>query len=207
MALISLDGNIGAGKTTLLKKLKDIPNVKIIEEPVNMWEQFHVDNKNILEHFYGDTRRWAYTFQNAAMLTRILHVQKTIKENPGFDYYITERSVLTDKNVFAKMLHKEKQIDDMEMQLYNMWFDTFGKTETISGIMWLTTDVSTCVDRIKMRGRSGEENISREYLDKLHQTHHEWLNNEIIPVYAIDCNMSANDLYSAIKSMVPVKPV
>lgn len=202
MALISLDGNIGAGKTTLLQKMKDIPNVKVIEEPVNTWEQFNVDNKNILQHFYEDTRRWAYTFQNAAILTRILHIQKTIKENPGYDYYITERSILTDKHVFAKMLHKDMLINDMEMQLYNMWFDNFGKTQNVSGILWLTTDVDTCSERIKTRGRQGEENISREYLEKLHMSHHEWLNNEIIPTYAIDCNMNTSELHDILKSMV-----
>jgi deoxyadenosine/deoxycytidine kinase len=174
MAVISLDGNIGAGKTTLLKKLKNIPGVYVIEEPVGVWEQFNVNGKNILQHFYEDQSRWAYTFQNAAILTRIIHINKAIKENPGYKLYITERSVLTDKFVFAKMLHKDKIIDDMEMQLYNMWFDNFG-TMDVSGILWLTTDVQTCVERIKIRGRPGEENISREYLENLDKTHHEWL--------------------------------
>jgi deoxyadenosine/deoxycytidine kinase len=174
MAVISLDGNIGAGKTTLLKKLKNIPGVYVIEEPVGVWEQFNVNGKNILQHFYEDQSRWAYTFQNAAILTRIIHINKAIKENPGYNLYITERSVLTDKFVFAKMLHKDKIIDDMEMQLYNMWFDNFG-TMDVAGILWLTTDVQTCVERIKIRGRPGEENISQEYLEHLDKAHHEWL--------------------------------
>lgn len=174
MAVISLDGNIGAGKTTLLKKLKNIPGVYVIEEPVGVWEQFNVNGKNILQHFYEDQSRWAYTFQNAAILTRIIHINKAIKENPGYKLYITERSVLTDKFVFAKMLHKDKIIDDMEMQLYNMWFDNFG-TMDVAGILWLTTDVQTCVERIKIRGRPGEENISQEYLEHLDKAHHEWL--------------------------------
>lgn len=174
MAVISLDGNIGAGKTTLLKKLKNIPDVYVIEEPVGVWEQFNTNGKNILQHFYENQNRWAYTFQNAAILTRIIHINNTIKNNPGYKLYITERSVLTDKFVFAKMLHKDKIIDDMEMQLYNMWFDNFGSMD-VAGILWLTTDVQTCVERIKIRGRAGEENISQEYLENLDKAHHEWL--------------------------------
>ena len=174
MAVISLDGNIGAGKTTLLKKLKCIPDVYVIEEPVGVWEQFNVNEKNILQHFYEDQRRWAYTFQNAAILTRIIHINNAIKENPGYKLYITERSILTDKFVFAKMLHKDKIIDDMEMQLYNMWFDNFGSMD-VAGILWLTTDVQTCIERIKIRGRLGEENISQEYLENLDRAHYEWL--------------------------------
>lgn len=174
MSVISLDGNIGAGKTTLLKKLKNIPDVYVIEEPVGVWEQFNTNGKNILQHFYEDQPRWAYTFQNAAILTRIIHINKAIRENPGYKLYITERSILTDKFVFAKMLHKDKIIDDMEMQLYNMWFDNFGSMD-VAGILWLTTDVLTCVERIKIRGRPGEENISKEYLESLDNAHHEWL--------------------------------
>jgi deoxyadenosine/deoxycytidine kinase len=70
--------------------------------------------------------------------------------------------------------HKDKIIDDMEMQLYNMWFDNFGSMD-VAGILWLTTDVQTCVERIKIRGRPGEENISQEYLENLDEAHHEWL--------------------------------
>ena len=206
MALISLDGNIGAGKTTLLQKLKTIPTVKVIEEPVDTWSQFNVHGKTILQYFYEDTPRWAYTFQNAAILTRILHIQKSIQENPGYTYYITERSVLTDKHVFASMLHKDGILNDMEMKLYEMWFDNFGKIQTVSGILWLTTDVDTCVERIKLRGRSGEENISRDYLEKLHAAHKTWFEHETNPVYAIDCNMSSDDLYDTIKSLVPKVP-
>jgi deoxyadenosine/deoxycytidine kinase len=154
--------------------LKCIPDVFVIEEPVGVWEQFNVNEKNILQHFYEDQRRWAYTFQNAAILTRIIHINNAIKENPGYKLYITERSILTDKFVFAKMLHKDKIIDDMEMQLYNMWFDNFGLMD-VAGILWLTTDVQTCIERIKIRGRPGEENISQEYLENLDKAHNEWL--------------------------------
>jgi deoxyadenosine/deoxycytidine kinase len=45
----------------------------------------------------------------------------------------------------------------------------------VAGILWLTTDVETCVDRIKIRGRPGEENISQEYLENLDEAHHKWL--------------------------------
>jgi deoxyadenosine/deoxycytidine kinase len=176
MSVISLDGNIGAGKTTLLNTLKNIPDVYVIDEPVGVWEQFNVNGKNILQHFYEDQHRWAYTFQNAAILTRIIHINKAIEENPGYKLYITERSILTDKFVFAKMLHKDKVINDMEMQLYNMWFDNFG-TMNVAGILWLTTDVPTCVERIKIRGRPGEENITKEYLEHLDKAHYEWLHH------------------------------
>lgn len=200
MSVISLDGNIGAGKTTLLKILKDIPGVYVIEEPVGIWEQFNMNGKNILQHFYEDQNRWAYTFQNAAILTRIIHINKSIKENPGYKLYITERSVLTDKFVFAKMLHKDKIIDDMEMQLYNMWFDNFG-TMDVAGILWLTTDVPTCVERIRLRGRLGEENISQEYLENLDKAHHDWLDLHV-NVERITSEISQKELTTRLQKYI-----
>jgi deoxyadenosine/deoxycytidine kinase len=199
VALISLDGNIGAGKTTLLTKFMNMPDVKVIDEPVDAWGVFRNGDKNLLQHFYEDTPRWAYTFQNAAILTRILHIRKTIEENPGYKYYITERSVLTDKHVFASMLSKDGLLSDMEMQLYNMWFDSFAR-DIPDRILWLATDVDTCVERIKKRGRPGEENISREYLQKLDDAHRAWLDADRNNVIKIDSNVSCDDLRKHLQS-------
>ena len=38
--LVSLDGNIGAGKTTLLEKFRRMKDVKVIDEPVDVWSYF-----------------------------------------------------------------------------------------------------------------------------------------------------------------------
>ena len=40
---------------------------------------------------------------------------------------ITERSVLTDKHVFAEMLYDAGDIDPLEWELYESWFNIFGK--------------------------------------------------------------------------------
>ena len=60
--VLILEGNIGAGKSTFLKILKNNLNVDIIFEPTDKWQD--VENEgNILDLFYKDTKRWAYTFQ------------------------------------------------------------------------------------------------------------------------------------------------
>jgi len=203
MPLISLDGNIGAGKTTLLEKFRRMKGVKVIDEPVDVWSYFRNGDKNLLQHFYEDTPRWAYTFQNAAILTRILHIRKTIEENPGYTFYITERSVLTDKHVFAAVLSKDSLLSEMEMQLYNLWFDSFAR-DIPDAILWLATDVDTCAERIKTRGRRGEENISREYLQKLDDAHRAWLSDgrgaQVLKVSIVESNSSGDELYSHLQS-------
>ena len=45
----------------------------------------------------------------------------------------------------------------------------------ITGIIYVNTDVENSFNRIKIRNRKGEENISKEYLQKLDNYHKEWL--------------------------------
>ena len=80
--IISLDGNIGVGKTTLLEHIrKRFPNVVIVPEPVDTWTRLKDEQgRNLLQLFYQDKRRWAFSFQQAAMLSRLLLLQKAVAE-------------------------------------------------------------------------------------------------------------------------------
>lgn len=62
--IVSIEGNLGAGKSTLLSFL----NVKTIKEPVEEWS--NVAGANILERYYNDPKRWAFTFQLNALHSR-----------------------------------------------------------------------------------------------------------------------------------------
>ena len=78
--LISIEGNIGAGKSTVLNVLKQKhPDWVFIDEPVDTWTALkNADGTNLLEHFYQDQVRWAYTFQNCALLSRFTNIENTI---------------------------------------------------------------------------------------------------------------------------------
>ena len=45
----------------------------------------------------------------------------------------------------------------------------------VTGIIYVNTDVENSFNRVKIRNRKGEENISKEYLQKLDNYHKEWL--------------------------------
>ena len=83
--IISIDGNIGSGKSTLIEILKKYyqnnDNIIFLKEPVNEWQNItDVDNSNILDKFYKDKKRWSYTFQNFAFITRMTNLMKSYKE-------------------------------------------------------------------------------------------------------------------------------
>jgi deoxyadenosine/deoxycytidine kinase len=196
--LITLDGNIGAGKSTLLeaigRELGDV--VTVIQEPVGIWMTLKNDTgKSLLELFYSDITRWAYTFQNCAILTRLLETQKILKACAAGEIktpvIITERSVLTDRHVFAQMLKTQGKLDGLEWQLYMKWFDAFAAEIPYKGIIHLTTSAVTSKDRIATRQRAGEEGIPLEYLNDLDAAHHSWMASADLPVLQISSEPGA----------------
>jgi deoxyadenosine/deoxycytidine kinase len=189
--IISLDGNIGAGKSTLLAEIRNkLHDVLIVDEPVGQWTALkNAEGKSLLELFYEDKKRWSYTFQNCAILTRLKNIQDAVEnldttmKKP--QVIITERSVMTDKYVFAEMLRDGGDIDPLEWDLYDSWFNIFGKKYPVRGIIYVSTCSRTSKDRIKIRNRHGEENIGLDYLDALDRQHKKWIENTNIPVLTL----------------------
>ena len=189
--IISLDGNIGAGKSTLLAEIrKHIHDVHLVDEPVGQWTALkNNEGENLLELFYKDKRRWAYTFQNCAILTRLKNIKDAVENiDPTLKHpqvIITERSVLTDKYVFAEMLRDAGLIDMLEWDLYDNWFNIFSKQYPVNGVIYLSTGSVTSKERIIIRNRHGEENIDLDYLDSLDHQHKKWIDNTNIPVLTL----------------------
>jgi deoxyadenosine/deoxycytidine kinase len=196
--IISLDGNIGAGKSTLLAELrKKLHDVHVVDEPVGQWTALkNAEGKNLLELFYEDKKRWSYTFQNCAILTRLKNIQDAVENIDstvkGPQVIITERSVLTDKHVFAEMLRDAGDIDPLEWELYESWFNIFGKKHPVRGIIYVSTSSSTSKERIKIRNRQGEENIGIDYLDALDAQHKKWIENTNIPVLTLSTEVGVS---------------
>ena len=203
--IVSLDGQVGAGKSTLLAAIQAaLPDVEVVLEPVGAWMTLkNAEGKSLLELFYEDKRRWAYTFQNCAILTRLRTIKDAIASTKK-RVILTERSVLTDRFVFAEMLKASGDIDEMEWQLYMNWFDTFATDLPIRGVVYLTTGVETSAGRIVRRGRHGEENIPLDYLSALDAQHKKWLSSTDLPVLRISTEpgQSQDANIAAVKSFV-----
>jgi len=192
--IITLDGNIGVGKSTLLKHVQEqLPEIEVVLEPVGVWEKMVSDDgKSLLSHFYEDPKRWGYTFQNCAILTRILETRAAVDRTKKH-VIITERSVLTDLHVFAKMNRDLGNINSLEWELYLKWFGGYSDETPISAAIHVTTSVETAVKRISQRARVGEGNIPTAYLIMLNEYHNEWLDNTSMPVLKISTEDGVKD--------------
>jgi deoxyguanosine kinase len=195
--IIGIEGNIGVGKTTFVNILmNNYKNSCIVTEPVDIWLNIKdKNNTNLLDIFYKDTKRWAYTFQNIAYITRMKRIEDKIRENK-YDYIFLDRSINTDKHVFEKMLYDDGLINEIEHSAYNLWHDFYNnyvnnKIQNYKTI-YLRATSEICVDRIKKRNREEEKNISIDYLKKLNKYHDEWLykkeNEDKKNILVVDCN-------------------
>jgi deoxyadenosine/deoxycytidine kinase len=197
--LISIEGNIGAGKSYLLGNLRKAhPEWCFIDEPVAFWESLRNDgNESLLEVFYKDQRRWSYTFQNCALLSRFHNIESAItkvnaqelearagiKRPAMCKVFITERCLDTDHEVFAKMLHSDGQLDALEIDLYQRWFRMLQKTATpLSAIVYVDTMPGTCSERINIRARDGEGGIPLSYLESLDKFQRRWIDTTSVPI-------------------------
>jgi len=196
--IFSIEGNIGSGKSTLVKvlseKLRHIDNKPVIyvQEPVSEWDNIKDHNgKTILEKFYADQSKYAFSFQMMAYISRLALLKRVIKKNPNA-ILITERSVFTDKEVFAKMLYDEGKIEEVNYQIYLKWFDEFIEDIPITGLIYMNTTPEKSKERVDIRARPGE-NIPLEYLKQCHEYHTRWINNFKKPVSLFDGNIDFID--------------
>ena len=179
--IFSVEGNIGSGKSTLVSQLKkNMPKNNInnsvifyLDEPVHIWESIKdEEGKNIIEKFYANQTKYAFSFQLMAYVSRLHELKKAIKS--GYKIIICERSIYTDKNVFARMLYDNKNIEKVNYEIYLKWFDEF--TNDIPNIkyIYVKTSPEKCCERVIKRNRKGEK-IPLEYLKTCGKYHDDWI--------------------------------
>ena len=141
-------------------------------------------------------------------MTRLLDTERILADwtpqEGKLPIVITERSVLTDRYVFAEMLHREGKLDDLEWSLYLKWFNHYAANLPVKGVIHLTTSATTSKDRIHQRGRSGEDRIPLEYLEHLHDQHNRWIANAHLPVLEVstDSGHSIDAAVGAIRDWI-----
>ena len=192
--ILSIDGNIGSGKSTLYKDLQayysNNADICFVPEPVDDWTHIvDANNTPILTNLYKDTKKYAFRFQMMAYISRLHLLRQKVKENK-YKIIISERSVQTDRNVFAKMLYDDGLIEHDEYQIYNKWFDEFLDDMRLGGIIYVKAEPEICAARVKIRAREGET-IAIEYLQKCHQYHETWLEN-ISETLVIEANVDTS---------------
>ncbi|XP_052520967.1 deoxyguanosine kinase, mitochondrial isoform X2 [Tympanuchus pallidicinctus] len=176
---LALEGNIAVGKSTFLRLLgRAFPAWQRAAEPVARWREVAAgaaEGGNLLQRLYRDPARWAFTFQTFSCLGRL----QAQLEQPEGPVRVSERSVYSDRYVFAKSLFEGGQLDALEWAVYQEWH-TFlvgqlGAHTAPHAFLYLRASPQRCLERLRCRARPEERDVTLQYLQQLHAQHERWL--------------------------------
>lgn len=185
---MSVEANIAAGKSTYLNNLKRAlqstqchlkdfskQDFAFVLEPVHLWGE-------MLNAFYRDPARYALPLQLLVTSTMIAAIGEAIERYPLARVIICERSLLSSRDVFAKMLHDSGKFGAPgEPKTYETYESIFkllcGDTKMYEPdiFMFIDSDPAECFQRVNKRARIGEDNIDLEYLTNCHRLHANWI--------------------------------
>lgn len=177
---ITIEGCIGAGKTTLSKQIAADFNGKLI------LEQF--EDNPFLPGFYQDPERHAFPVELFFMAERFQHLKKLLSEADMFTSFTVSDFLFQKSLIFAQQNLKED-----EARLYRMLFDIINPSLPKPDIvLYLYAPVEKLLDNIKKRGRSYEQNIEGDYLDKIQNAYLEYFklqqNMRVVMLNTTDLN-------------------
>ena len=181
---VAIEGAVAVGKSTLLPKLHEVflaelPNIKmdLVPEPVDRWVDWKGTNPegsswNLLELMYQNPEENAARFQIAAAISKI----QSLNDSPG-PAKIVERTLLCQEKVFIPLLIKNGFLSGLDQSILEQFFHM---TRSMTGlkadvIIYLRTSPEIAMTRIQSRNRTGEQNITLEYLTNLHELYDDWL--------------------------------
>lgn len=172
-AVIVLAGMIGAGKSTYTKFISEALGSEAFYESV--------DDNRILEKFYENPERWAFSLQIYFLNTRF----RSIKEAFKHENNVLDRSIYEDA-LFTRINYEEGNMSDAEMDTYldlldNMMeeLDNMPK-KSPDLLIYLRGSLDTVLNRIEKRGRTFEQVEGNDglldYYTHLHSQYDDWFN-------------------------------
>jgi deoxyguanosine kinase len=163
---IAIEGNIGAGKTTLAEKMAQDFNGKTV------FERF-ADNP-FLPKFYKDQNRFAFPLEMSFLADRYQQLSDDLAQ---FDLF--KDFVVADYHIFKSLIFAKVTLQEEEFRLYKTIFDIIYREMPKPDLyVYLYQNTNRLLQNIKRRGRSYEQEIPADYLDKINKGYLDYINSQ-----------------------------
>jgi len=163
---IAIEGNIGAGKTTLAEKIAQDFNAKTV------FERF-ADNP-FLPKFYKDQNRYAFPLEMSFLADRYQQLSDDLSQ---FDLF--KDFIVADYHIFKSLIFAKVTLQEDEFRLYKTLFDIIYKEMPKPDLyVYLYQNTDRLLHNIKRRGRSYEQEIPGDYLDKINKGYLDYINTQ-----------------------------
>ena len=152
---IVIEGNIGAGKTSLATRLAEDTGSRLV------LEQFS-DNP-FLAKFYDDPERYAFQVELSFLSERYQQIKTELAHPDLFGQAVISDYLLAKSFIFSK-----HNLKNDEMRLFEKLFTIINLQAPKPDLyVYLHVPVIQLMENIRMRGRSYEKNIRKEYLKEV----------------------------------------
>ncbi|HMK07192.1 MAG TPA: 2-amino-4-hydroxy-6-hydroxymethyldihydropteridine diphosphokinase [Flavobacterium sp.] len=163
---IAIEGNIGAGKTTLTTKIAEDFNAKTV------LERF-ADNP-FLPKFYEDQSRYAFPLEMSFLADRYQQISDDLAQ---FDLF--KDFIVADYHIFKSLIFAKVTLTDDEYRLYRKLFEIIYREMPKPDLyIYLYQNTDRLLENIKHRGRSYEQEIPAEYLDKINKGYLDYIKSQ-----------------------------
>jgi 2-amino-4-hydroxy-6-hydroxymethyldihydropteridine diphosphokinase len=163
---IAIEGNIGAGKTTLTTRIAEDFNAKTV------FERF-ADNP-FLPKFYQDQSRYAFPLEMSFLADRYQQISDDLAQ---FDLF--KDFIIADYHIFKSLIFAKVTLTDDEYRLYRKLFEIIYKEMPKPDLyIYLYQNTERLLENIKYRGRSYEQEIPAEYLDKINKGYLDYIKSQ-----------------------------
>lgn len=161
---IVVEGPIGSGKTTLAKMLADQFPIDYLSEKA--------ETNPFLPRFYQDAQRYGLPTQLFFLFQRANQI-KDLNQRDMFAKPIVADFFLEKDPIFARL-----NLDDEEYALYHQIYQHLQiKAPKPDLVIYLQTPIDALMERIEERSVSYEQEIPREYIERLANAYSEFFHS------------------------------
>lgn len=174
---IAIEGNIGAGKTSLATLIANDFNAKLI------LEQF--EDNSFLPKFYKEPDKYAFPLEMSFLASRFQQLKDQLGPQDLFKSF-----TISDYYIVKSLIFAQKTLAEDEFKLYTRFFNIILQQLPRPDLfVYLHLETPKLQENIKSRGRSYEQNIQDEYLEKIQEGYFEFIKQQSnFPILIIDTN-------------------
>lgn len=155
---LAIEGVIGVGKTSLARLLQPAFDAALILEAF--------EENPFLSDFYGDRKRYAFQTQIFFLLSRYRQQRETVPES------LAQGNLIADYTFEKDALFADLNLDGDELATYSLVHSALAERIPDPDLtVYLRANTDTAMQRIAMRDRPYERNMSRDYIQALNRAY------------------------------------
>jgi deoxyguanosine kinase len=155
---LAIEGVIGVGKTSLARLLQPAFGAALILEAF--------EENPFLSDFYGDRKRYAFQTQIFFLLSRYRQQRETVPEAQA------EGNLIADYTFEKDALFADLNLNGDELSTYSLVHSALAERIPDPDLtVYLRANTDTAMQRIAMRDRTYERNMSRDYIQDLNRAY------------------------------------